>query len=81
MQCSKQGGCAHFDMCNFHFKLIDLDPKTHFAQFRQFFFLFSPLGQKQVCDAGDKLVLKIHKKIKIGILEICTFSAITSKIL
>ena len=21
-----KGGCAHFDVCNFHFKLIDLDP-------------------------------------------------------
>ena len=21
-----KGGCAHFDMCNFHSELIDLDP-------------------------------------------------------
>ena len=36
-----KGGCAHFDMCNFHSKLIDLDPKSHFAQsFLKFIFHF-----------------------------------------
>ena len=41
--------------------------------------IFSP-GQKQVCDTGDEAVMKIHKKMKIGIPEIGTFSAITSKV-
>ena len=27
-----KGGCAHFDMCIFHSKLTDLDPKTHFCK-------------------------------------------------
>ena len=46
----------------------------------QVYFLFSLLGQKQVCDTGDEAVMKIHKKIEIGIPEKGTFSAITSKV-
>ena len=55
-----------FDMCNFYSKLIDLDPKTHFHNFTSsWHFIFSP-GAKQVCDTGDKAVMKIHKKMNIG---------------
>ena len=76
-----KGGCAHFDMCNFYSKLIDLDPQdTFFTILPQADFLFSLLGQKQVCDTGDEAVMKIHKKINIGIPEKGTFSAITSKV-
>ena len=37
-------GCAHFDMCNFYTKLIDLDPQdTFFTILLQAdFFIFSP---------------------------------------
>ena len=38
-----KGGCAHFDMYNFHSNLIDLYPKTHFVQlYLKFIFIFSP---------------------------------------
>ena len=64
-----------------HSKLIDLDPYDTFCIILpQGYFLFSFLGQKQVCDTGDEAVMKIHKKIKIGIPIICTFSAITSEV-
>ena len=63
-----KGGCAHLDMYILHSKLIDLDPRDTFCTILpQGFFLFSLLGQKQVCDTGDEAVMKIHKKIKIGI--------------
>ena len=76
-----KGGCAHFDMYNFYSKLIDLDPQdTFFTILPQADFLFSLLVQKQICDTGDEAVMKIHKKVKIGIPEIGTFSAITSKV-
>ena len=55
-------------MCILHSKLIVLDPQDTFCTILpQGFFLFSLLGQKQVCDTGDEAVMKIHKKIKIGI--------------
>ena len=41
--------------------------------------IFSP-GAKYEYDNGDEAVMKIHKKIKIGIPEIGTFSAITAKV-
>ena len=77
-----KGGCAHFDMCDIYSKLIDLDPQdTFFTILPQAdFFLFSLLRQKQVCDTGGEAVMKKHKKIKIGIPEIGTISAITSKV-
>ena len=62
-----KGGCAHFGMCNFYSKLIDLDPQdTFFTILPQADFLFSLLVQKQVCDTGDEAVMKIHKNINIG---------------
>ena len=68
-------------MCNFHSKLIDLDPWDTFCTYLpQVYFLISPLGQKQVYDTGDEAVMKIHKKTKIGILEIGAFSTITCKV-
>ena len=68
-------------MCNFYSKLIDLDPQDTFLKsLPQADFLLSLLGQKQVCDTGNETVMKIHKKITIGIPEIGTFSAISSKI-
>ena len=68
-------------MYNFYSKLIDLDTQdTFFTILPQADFSFSLLGQKQVCDTGDEAVMKIHKKIKIGISEIGTFSALTSKV-
>ena len=74
-------GCAHFDMCNFYSKLIELDPQDTFRSIvPQVDFLFSLLGQKQVCDTGDEAVMEIHKKIKIGIQEIGSFTAVTSKV-
>ena len=61
--------------------MIDLDPQDTFSTILpQADFLFSLLGQKQVCDIEDEAVIKIHKKINIGIPEIGTFSAITSKV-
>ena len=63
-----KGGCAYFDMRILHSKLIDLDPQDTFCTILPHgFFLFSLLGQKQVCDTGDEAVMKIYKKIKIGI--------------
>ena len=56
-------------MCNFHSKLMT----------SSLLFIFSP-GAKQVCNTGDEAVMKIHKKMKIGVPEISTFSAITSKV-
>ena len=32
-----------------------------------------------MCDTGDEAVMKIHRKIKIDVPEISTFSAITVK--
>ena len=65
-------------MCNLYSKLIDLDPQdTFFTILPQADFLFSFLGQKQVGGTGNEAVMIIHK-IYIGILEIGTFSAITS---
>ena len=76
-----KGGCAHVDMCNLHSKLIDLDPEDTFCKILPpVYFLFSLLVQKQVCNTGDEAVMKIHKRMKIGIPEICTFSALTSKV-
>ena len=67
--------------CVISTKLIDHDPQdTFFTNLPQADFLFSLLGQKHLCDTGDEAALIIHKKIKIGIPEICTFSAITSKV-
>ena len=60
---------------------LTLTPKIHFANFfPQVDFLFSLMGQKQTCDTGDEAEMKVHKKIKIGIQEIGTFSAITYKV-
>ena len=68
-------------MCNFYSKLIDFDPQdTLFTILHQADFFLSLLGQKQVCDPEDEAAMKIHKKIKIGIPEKGTFSAITSKV-
>ena len=65
-------------MCNSYSKLIDLDPQDSFCTFfPELEFLFSLMGQKQVCYTGDETVMKIHKKIKIGLPEMGTFSAIT----
>ena len=76
-----KGGCTYFNMCNFHSKLIDLDPLDTFcAILHQVYFLFSLLRQKHVCDSGDEVVMKIHKKIIIGIPEIGTFFATASKL-
>ena len=61
--------------------MIDLDPQdTICTILPQAGFLFFLLGQKQVCDTGNEAVMKIHKKIEIGIPEIHTFPAITSKV-
>ena len=58
--------------------MLDLDPQdTFFTILPRADFLFSLLGQKQVCDTGDEAVMKIHK-INIGIPEMGTFCAITS---
>ena len=59
---------------------LTLNPKTHFAQFYLGYFSFSLLGQKHEYDTGDEAVMKIHKKIKIGIPVIGTFCAIISKV-
>ena len=68
-------------LCIFHSKLINLDPYDTFCTILlQSYFTFSLLGQKQVCDTGNEAVMKIHKKIKIGIPEIGTFSAATSRV-
>ena len=57
-------------------------PETHFAQFYlkiTFYSIFST-GAKQLYDTGDEAVIKIHKKIKIGVPEEkYIFSPITSK--
>ena len=75
-----KGGCAHFDMWGFYSELIDLDPEDTFCTVLPHgYFLFSLLGQKQVCDTGDEAIMKIHK-FKIGIPVKGTFSAITSKV-
>ena len=42
-------------------------------------FIFSP-GAQTSMGPWDEAVMKIHKKMKIGIPEISTFSAITSKV-
>ena len=61
-------------MCDFYSKLIELDPKNTFCTILpQAYFLFSHLGQKQVCDTDDKAVMKLHNKIKISLPEIGTF--------
>ena len=76
-----KGGCAHFDMCKLNSKLIDFDPQDTFCTILpKPDFPFSLLGQKQVCDTRDETVRKIHTKIKMGIPEIGSFSAITSKV-
>ena len=55
-----KGGCAHFDMCNIYSKLIDLDPQDiFFTILPQADFLFSLLGQTQVCDTGDDAVMNV----------------------
>ena len=62
-----KGGCAHFDMCILHSKLIDLDPRDTFCTILpQGFFLFSLPGQKQVCDTGDEAVMKIAHSRESG---------------
>ena len=60
--------------------LTMLTPKTHFAQFyfKVTFYFFSPWAK--ISDTGDEAVMKIHKKTKIGITEIGTFSTITSNV-
>ena len=64
-----------------HFKLIDLGRKDTFVSILpQGYFFFFLLGQKQVCNTGNEAVMKMNKKIKIGILETDTFSTITSKV-
>ena len=53
---------------------MTLTPKTHFAQFYLKVIISLPVGHKTVCDTGDEVVMKIHKKIKIDTLEIGTFT-------
>ena len=43
-------------------------------------FLIFFLGQIKVFVTGDDAFMKIHKKIKISIPEMCTFSALTFKV-
>ena len=72
--------CAHFDMCIFTLNWSTLTPVTHFVQFQlKVASYFSP-GAKKEHDTGNEAAMKIHKKIKIGIPEIGTFSAITAKV-
>ena len=64
--------CAHLAMCIFTLSMCNCASRL--------LFLFSVQREKWICNTGDEAVMKIHKKIKIGILEISTFSAITSKV-
>ena len=62
-----------------------MTPETHFAQFYlkvTFYFLsWGKKKKKKKCATpGDEAGMKIKKKIKLGLLEISTFSAITSKV-
>ena len=61
---------------------MPLTPTTYFTQFYlKSTFYYLSLRQKQVCDTGmNEAVVKIHKKMKIGIPEKGTFSAATSKV-
>ena len=64
-------------MCPFwhvNFPLVDLDHYNTFCTIlHQGYFLFSLLWQKQECDTGDKAVMEIQKKIKIGIPVLGTY--------
>ena len=59
---------------------MSITTNTHFAQFYQKYLPSLLLGHKQICDTGDEATLKIHKKIKIGMLEIGLFSATNSEV-
>ena len=70
MQFQLKGMCPFLHVF-FHSQLIDLDPEDNFN--RQLLLTFGG-----GCDTGDEAVMKIHKKIKIDIVEIGTFSAVPS---
>ena len=68
-------------MCIFHFQLIDLDLWNAFCEVSPWgSFLFTLQRQKKVCNPGDEAMMKIHKKLFIGIPLNVTFSFISPKL-
>ena len=59
---------------------LTLTPGTHFVQFYLKVASYFLLWGKNKFDTEDEAFLIRHKKIKIDISEIGTFSAITSKV-
>ena len=54
-----------------------MTPKTHSVAQFDLKVASSFLSWGTTCDIGDEAVMKIHKKVKIGIPETGTFSAIS----
>ena len=73
---SVKSACAHFDIYVFFtLSWLTLTPKTQFVQFylKVASYFLSRDKAAKVCDTGDEAVMKLQKKIKIGISKISTF--------
>ena len=65
----------------FTFNWLTLIPEMHFFEVSPWYsFLFTLQRQKKVCNPGDEAMMKIHKKLFIGISLNVTFSFISQKL-